>query len=68
MPDAAAPPGVGCGLRLRAESRTPIKDLPGFRPNHRVPQEITSQTQFYVSNLGEPGVAADLERIAKLLR
>jgi len=61
-------PGAGCGLRLRVESRVSVKELPGFRPNHSVPKEVTSQTRLYVAGIGETGVAADLERVAKMLR
>ena len=66
MADPASP--AGCGLRLWVQSRTPIKELPGFRPNHNVPREVTSQTRLYVAGIGEAGVTADLERVAKMLR
>ncbi|MFH5806645.1 hypothetical protein [Alienimonas sp. DA493] len=66
MSETNAP--AGCGLRLWVEDRTPVKELPGFRPNHSVPKEVTSQTRLYVAGIGEAGVAADLERVAKLLR
>ena len=63
-PDAPA----GCGLRLWVESRTPVKDLPGFRPNHKEPREVTSQTRHYVAAIGEDGVSAELETAARRLR
>ncbi len=66
MSDSKAP--AGCGLRLWVESRTPIKELPGFRPNHSVPKETTSRTRLYVAGIGEAGVVADLERVARMLR
>ena len=67
MVDSTSAP-AGCGLRLWVESRTPIKELPGFRPNHSVPKEATSQTRLYVAGIGETGVERDLERVARLLR
>ena len=64
LPDAAA----GCGLKLSVQSRCPVKDLPGFRPNHKEPREVTSQTRHYVAGIGEVGVAAELETAARRLR
>ena len=71
-PSSSAPPPpdapAGCGLRLWAESRAPVKDLPGFRPNHKEPREVTSQTRHYVASIGEHGVEAELETAARRLR
>ena len=64
----APPPAAGPGLRLWVESRSPVKELPGFRPNHHEPKEVTSQTRHYISSIGEAGVAADLEAMARKLR
>ena len=61
-----APPG--CGLRAWVETRSAVKDLPGFRPNHKEPREVTSQTRHYVASIGEAGVNDELETAARRLR
>ena len=66
------PPGDaarhGAPVRLWVEVTKPVKELRGFRPGHREPREVNSQTRHYIAGIAADDLRAEAEGLAKRLR
>ena len=67
-PDDGRPRAHGPPVRLWVEVTKPVKELRGFRPGHREPKEVTSQTRHYVAGAAAEDLRAEAEALAKRLR
>src|SRR5262245_52572571 len=55
-------------VRLVGETRRRVKDLPGFRKTHRVPDRVDSATTRFLHDLAGPELRADLDAVFAALR